>query len=241
MAETSKKPTDTKPYPVWLCVFEVAYADIPTRFPGKPHVKVDRKTIKPGPDLQAWLQRAKSGKHPELVRILESEMPAEHEPGGLHKPFEYPRDQKRIQNALRDLREKLRCDGYTIGKKIETWSVYVIRLKDDHILNRPPGYRGLVYVGQTGLAVEERVRQHRLGEAYPWKDEEKHSPDCHKYFDEYAPELVLEKYRKPIPCRKHALWAERDLRLYLIKAGYEVIGGTDLLKKKKKPNPDATK
>lgn len=239
---TEQPPSKPRaPHPVWLCVFELADGTVPRRFPEKPHVRVEQKSIKPGSDLNAWLQRGRSGKHPELLRVLESEMPAEQEPGGLNNPFEFPRDQARIKKAVTKLRDKLRCEGFTIGGSATVWSVYAIELRDDHILKKPDGYRGFVYVGETSLAVEERVRQHQLGKAYPWKDKPKHSTDCHKYFRRYAPELVPEKYRLAIPCKRKSLWFERDLRGYLERRGYLVIGGTDLLpdKKPKKSGTDA--
>lgn len=244
MARTPTEQLKSKPrapHPVWLCVFELADGTKPRRFPEKSHVRVVQKSIKPGSDLNAWLQRARSGKHPELLRVLESEMPAEHEPGGLNNPFESPRDQARIKKAVKKLRNRLRCDGFTIGGSATVWSVYAIELRDDHLLKKPDGYRGFVYVGETSLAVEERVRQHQLGKAYPWKNKPRHSPDCHKYFRRYAPELVPERYRGAIPCRRKSLWFERDLRGYLERRGYLVIGGTDLLpdKKPKKRGADA--
>lgn len=81
MPRAPKKPV--KPHPVWLCVFELADQAVPRRFPDKPHVRVEQKVIKPGPDLDSWLKRAKAKKRPELVRVLSSKMPQAHEPGGL--------------------------------------------------------------------------------------------------------------------------------------------------------------
>lgn len=238
MAKTSKKPADTKPHPIWLCVFEVTYAGVATRFAGKSHVKIEQKALKPGDELNAWLKRARAKKRPELVRVRDDLMPTAHDPGGLHAPFEYPRDEKLIEKALRKLREKLRCEGYTVGKSQDLWHVYAIELTDSHIAKKPDGYRGFVYVGQTSLPVEERVRQHELGNKYPWKGRPKHSKDCHRYFHRYAPQLVPLKLRGPIPCKRRALWAERDLRGHLERQGYRVIGGTDLLPKKKRKNDE---
>lgn len=226
-------------HPVWLCVFELAGLPVPQRFPDKPHVRVEQKAIKPGPDLDAWLERARAGKDPELVRVRYDQMPDEQEPGGLDRPFESPQEQPAIRRALHKLREQLRCDGFTIGGDATIWSVYAIELHDNHIAKKPEGYRGLVYVGQTSLPVEERVRQHELGKAYPWKGPPKHSVDCHRYFRRYAPELVPERYRGAIPCRRKALWCERDLRGYLERQGYRVIGGTDLLPKRKPKRSDS--
>lgn len=236
MATTSKKPAATKPHPVWLCVFEVAYAGVPVRIPGRPHIRIEQKAIQPGKSLDAWVKKAQAKNRPELVRVLYEAMPAERKPGGRLAPFEYPRDERLIKTALRKLREKLRCEGFTIGKSLELWHVYVIQLTDAHLAKKPKGYRGFVYVGQTSLPVEERVKQHKLGPKYPWKGKPKHSKDCHKYFQRYAPQLVPPKLRGPILCKRQALWAERDLRRHLETLGYRVIGGTDLLPKKpKKP------
>lgn len=229
---------DVKPHPVWLCVFEVAGREVPPRFPDKPHIQVAQKSIKPGPELNTWLDKARSKKRPGLVRVLSELMPAHDEPGGLLNPFEYPRDERLIKTALRKLREKLRCEGYTVGANTTVWQVYAIQLKDSHISKKPEGYRGFVYVGQTSLPIEERVRQHELGPAYPWKEKPKHSKECHRYFYQYAPGLIPEKYRGPIPCQRKALWFERDLRGHLERQGYRVIGGTDLLPKNKKPKKD---
>ena len=146
---------------VWLCVFEVACPDVRVRFPGKPHIRVERKSIRPGPELDAWLKQARLKNRPELRRALYDKMPTEHEPGGLHMPFETPRDQDAIKRALRELREKLRCEQFTIGGSQDLWHVYAIELTDAHIVQKPKGYRGLIYVGQTSLPVEERVKQHR--------------------------------------------------------------------------------
>ena len=218
--------------PVWLCVFQVACPGVPPRFPDRPHVRVERKSIKPGEKLDAWLSKARLKKRPHLTQVLYDSMPAEQEPGGLENPFCAPHDQAAIKKALRLLREKLRCEGYTVGGNLDRWHVYAIELSDGHIVKKPKGYRGLVYVGQTSIPVDERVKQHRLGNAYPWKTTPKHSNDCHRYFHRYAPELIPQKYRDPIPCRRQALRVERDLRGHLERLGYRVIGGTDLLPKK---------
>jgi len=237
---TTTEPKAKKPHPVWLCVFETTCLTVPRRFPDKPHVKVEPKRIEPGPKLDDWLRRAQAGDQPELVRVLYELMPKENEPGGLRNPFESPRDKDRIKKAASKRREDLECDGFTIGSKTDFYSVYVIKLKDGHLINKPAGYLGHVYVGQTGIPVLERVRQHQLGDAYPWKGKPNHSPDCHEHFVEYVPDLIPKSLRRPIPCRRKALWAERDLRLYLEKQGYKVIGGTDLLPKKPKKKPGPT-
>ncbi len=216
---------------VWLCVFEVADSEGPRRFPDKPCCIAEQKVIKPGPALDAWLKKAQSGKHDKLVRVLYEEMPAADEPGGPDQPFALPADQGRIEAALRRLRERLRCKGYTVHGDTTLFGVYVIELDDSDLRRKPKNYKGYVYVGQTILPLEERVLKHQLGKSYPWKKKAKHSKTCHRRFVRFAPELIPKRFREPIACRKKALWAERDLRLSLIAKGYEVEGGTELLPK----------
>lgn len=107
----NKSPTDRS---VWLCVFEVTDSQSPRRFLGKPCCIAEQKLIRPGPELDAWLRKTQSEKHPELVRVLYGEMPTAKEPGGPDTPFSLPADKGRIGAALRRLREKLRCKGYTV-------------------------------------------------------------------------------------------------------------------------------
>jgi hypothetical protein len=227
-----------KPRPVWLCVFELTGSTVERRFPDKPHVCVEQKVIEPGEALDAWLKRARANKRPRLKRVLYEKMPAQHEPGGLHNPFQAPRDRSAIKNALKKLRGDLRCAGYTIGDSPTVWSVYAIELDDRDLAKKPAGYKGYVYVGQTSLPVEERVKQHDLGKNYPWKNRPKFSAECHRRFRRYAPELIPEKWKAPIPCRKKALQAERDLRKHLERQDYRVLGGTELLPKKPRKRPE---
>mgnify|MGYP003349061280 CR=1 FL=1 len=120
MASQNNHPV-VKPHPVWLCVFEVADSQVPPRFPNKPHIQVEQKSIKPGPELNTWLNKARLKKRPGLVRVLSELMPAHDLPGGLLNPFEYPRDQELIKRSLLKLREKLRCEGYTVGRSTTVW------------------------------------------------------------------------------------------------------------------------
>ena len=221
-----------KPSPRWLCVFELDDSAGQRRIPGKPNVRVERKAIKPGPDLDAWLDKAKASTRPELVKVRYDLMPKDQQHGGRLKPYKYPRDKDLLDKALTALREKLRCQGFTVDGVKDIYSLYVIELDDSHIAKKPDGYRGYVYVGQTELSPEERARQHELGPKYPWKKKPNHSRPAHKHFRRPALELLPPKFRKKLLCRSAALRAERDLRLYFESKGYEVEGGKDLLKTK---------
>jgi hypothetical protein len=220
------------PPPRWFCVFELDDSAGQRRIPGKPNVSVEHKAIKPGEDLEAWLDKSKASKRPELVRVRYDLMPEDQQHGGRLKPYKYPRDKELLDKALTARREKLRCQGFTVDGVTDMYSLYVIELDDTHIAKKPEGYRGYVYVGQTELSPEERARQHELGPEYPCKKKPNHSRPAHNHFRKLALELLPPKFRKKLLCRSAALRAERDLRLYLESKGYKVEGGKDLLKTK---------
>ena len=69
------KSQPQKPSPRWLCVFELDDSAGQRRIPGKPSVRVEQKSIKPGPDLEAWLEKTKASKRPELIRVRYDLMP----------------------------------------------------------------------------------------------------------------------------------------------------------------------
>jgi hypothetical protein len=216
----------------WLYVFELDDSAGERRVPGKPSVKVQQKAIKPGEDLDAWLVKSKASKRPEFVRVRDDLMPKDQQHGGRLKPYKYPRDKELLDKALTALREKLRCQGFTVDGVTDMYSLYVIELDDSHIVKKPEGYRGYVYVGQTELSPVERARQHELGPKYPWRKKPNHSRPAHNHFRKLALELLPPKFRKKLLCRSAALRAERDLRLYFEGKGYKVEGGKDLLKTK---------
>ena len=87
-----------------------------SRFFGQrmPHVKVVQKAIKPGPALEAWLGKTKASKRPGLFRVRHDLMPKDQQHGGLLKPYKFPRDKGLLETALKALREKLRCQGFTV-------------------------------------------------------------------------------------------------------------------------------
>lgn len=142
-----------KSSPRWLCVFELDDSAGQRRVPGKHHVRVEQKAIKPGPDLDAWLDKTKASTRPELVRVRDDLMPKDQQHGGRLKPYKYPRDKDLLDKALTALREKLRCQGFTVDGVKDIYSLYVIELDDTHIAKKPDGYRGYVYVGQTVLSL----------------------------------------------------------------------------------------
>ena len=221
LKEPRKPP---RPSNRWLCVFETDDSDGTRRISDKPRVLVKQKTVQPGAKLDTWFQKTKSRK-PKFVRVRYDLMPASEQP----TPYKYPRDKELIKAALKSLREKLLCKGYTVNNSTSVYSLYVIELNDSHIARRPAGYRGYVYVGQTGLSVEERAKQHELGPEYPWKKKPKHSTICHSYFRKLNLGLLPQGFQTKLLCRSAALRAEYNLRLHFESKGYEVEGGTDLI------------
>ena len=214
----------------WLCVFEIDDSGGPRRISDKPRVLVKQKTVQPGVNLDAWFQRIKQSKRPELVRVRYDLMPASEQP----TPYQYPRDKELISDALKSLREKLLCEGYTVNNSTSVYSLYVIELNDSHIADRPAGYRGYVYVGQTGLSVEERAKQHELGPKYPCEKKPKHSRVCHKYFRKLNLGLLPQRFQTKLLCRSAALRAEYNLRLHFESKDYKVEGGKELKPKRPK-------
>jgi len=232
-------PSRIRSQPRWLCVFELDDSAGPRRITSKPHLNVEQKAIKPGPELEAWLEKTKASKRPELVRVRYDLMPQDQQRGGRLKPYRFPRDKALIDDALKHLRERLRCQGFTVDGVTDMYSLYVIELDDTHIAKRPEDYRGYLYVGQSELCPEERARQHELGPKYPWKKKPTYSRKAHRYFRGRVLNLLPPKFRKKLLCRSAALRAERDLRLYFESKGYEVEGGTELLPKKQPSDSSA--
>lgn len=223
-------PQAQKPTLHWLCVFELDDSTGQRRVPSKPNVRVEQKAIKPGPDLEAWLEKTKATKRPELARVRYDLMPKDQQRGGRLNPYKYPRDKAPLDTALKHLREKLHCQGFTVDGVTDMYSLYVIELDDAHIAKKPEGYRGYLYVGQTELPPEERARQHELGPKYPWKKKPNHCRKAHKHFRRLVLGLLPTRFRKKLLSRDSALRAERDLRLYFESKGYKVEGASELLK-----------
>ena len=90
----------------------------------------------------------------------------------------------------------------------------------DSIADRPDGYRGYVYVGQTGLSAEERAKQHELGPKYPWTTRPKHSRVCHRYFRKLNLGLLPQRCQTKLLCQSAASRAEYDLRRHFELKGY---------------------
>ncbi len=143
--------------------------------------------------------------------------------GGLKQPFIYVQGDTEYENAVSDLKEKLKQEGYVILRNPRR--LYVVELNPSR--NTPKNAVGSVYVGQTSFPVEERIKQHRLGPKYPWKGKAKHSPRCHKRFVQPRLDLIPNQFKCIYGSLEEALVSESNLRIHFESIGYEVIGGTE--------------
>ena len=226
--QMASKKEDT-PRSCWLCVFENDGED---RTACRPHVSVKPKMIKPGPDLDNWLEKRGKRKKQPIKHILYDLMPRSEEPGGAGNPFVLPAERVLLKAAKATLIERLRSQGYTIGNDLTVWHLYLVELKPPQ---RPrQQHTGYLYVGQTSLSVVERIEQHRLGPAYPWKGKHKHSRDCHKGFLQPRLDLIPEQFQQTYFSKESALIAEADLRLHFERLGYKVRGGKERYEQQKK-------
>ena len=214
--------------PAWLCVFE---RNGERRHPEKPAVWVCTSGVEPGPDLDQHVRKTDRWKRRKVTEVRYDLMPSSSEPGGCNNPFLLPRDEKASQ-AVRSLLEAiLKAEGFTVGEDLTTWHLYVIELTPPANLSK--AVAGYLYVGQTSIALADRIEQHRLGPAFSWRGKPKHSRECHKRF--LAPRLGLipEPFRQTYYSGEAALTAEADLRLHFEGLGYEVLGGQERYEEQK--------
>jgi len=208
---------------VWLCVLKTDDLAGPRRHPDRPRVVVKSLSKRPGLELDRWVKASPRARRLRVVNVVYEAMPAADQPGGRDQPFISPTQQKRIKAAEKILRQRLRCDGYTVNGDLTVWHLYVIELDPNAVGSAATGY---LYVGQTSQTVADRVRQHREGH-HSVKGQRLHSQVCHRHFLRPRPDLLPEDFRQPLFCEDDALTAEADLRLALEAEGYCVEGGTE--------------
>lgn len=185
----------------WLCVFKIDDAVAPRRAPGKPNVRVEALSVKPGPELDDWAINDPRAKKLRITEVLYPEMPADDHPGGLLRPYKCPDAQARASEALKRLREHLRCRGYTVNGSQTTWRLYVIELDETKVPGMKPEHLGAVYVGETYLTREARAKQHREGTATTRTGKPLWSKPCHRYFKLPRPDLLPRQFQREYFCR----------------------------------------
>jgi hypothetical protein len=183
--------------------------------------------VKPGPELEALVTKSRSLKKHGATRVRYDLMLPDDEPGGRDGPFHVPEEGAKVKAALKTLREKLSGEGYTVNGDTTTWHVYVIELHPTKKADPKHPPKGHLYVGQTSIAVEERVGQHELGPTYPWKGKPKHSKPCHRRFKTLRRDMLPAAFSGPFYSKELALCGESGLRLYFEALNYVVIGGQE--------------
>jgi hypothetical protein len=187
---------------------------------------------RPGHELDRWVKKSRRAKRMRVVDALYELMPQNSQPGGRDNPFIKPAQNAEIQAAAKALRERLRCDGYTVNGDMTVWHLYVIELESP-LQQTQSGLEGYLYVGQTSLAVEDRIRQHREGHTN-LRGHQLHSRLCHKYFKCPRQDLLPEEFQQTLYCKEDALIAESDLRIYFESQGYRMAGGTERLEERRR-------
>ena len=77
-------------------------------------------------------------------------------------PYSKPTSDPEVaQRRLDETIERYSRLGHMVNNNISEWHVYVIDLKQDHLMVKPKS--GHVYVGSTSKTVDERVQQHKNG------------------------------------------------------------------------------
>jgi len=215
---------------LWIYVFEINEQDGFLSGSGKPKVHVCVKTHEPGRKIARWIRSNRKAKKLHIAKVRYDLMPPRAARGGLERPFISADGNADYKNAVKDLKKKLKREGYVVIRNPRR--LYVIELKPSR--NTPKHAVGSVYVGQTSFPVEERIKQHRLGPEYPWKEKSKHSPRCHQRFVQPRLDLIPQQFKVIYGSKEEALVAESDLRIHFESLGYEVIGGKERYDKQRK-------
>jgi len=230
MARQRSLPTESRR--VWLCVLKTCDLVGPRRHPERPRVVVKSLPTRPGLDLDRWVKTSRRAKRMRVVNVVYEAMPAAGQPGGRDQPFLSPSQRDTIKAAEKRLRQRLRCDGYTVNGDLSVWHLYVIELSPPSEGVSSLSVVGHLYVGQTSQLLEDRIRQHREGHRTV-RGQRLHSQTCHRRFVRPRFDLVPEEFTQTFFCQEDALMAEADLRIALESAGYVVEGGTEQLEKRR--------
>ncbi len=193
----------------WYYLIVVQFDDtMKKRDPRKPHVYVDYCLSSP----EVRFQQLRNGAGPryavghftKLLNLVPYKTPA--------KTIEVA---KRRKN---ELIEKLSAAGHAVNGNAKEWRVYVIDLKQDHLVKKSP--KGHIYVGFTSKSIDERVNQHKYG-AKSTKDQRLNS----KYVTAHFVGLNKKLTPKPFYVEQHAKDREGTLAKELAKKGYLVRAG----------------
>lgn len=227
--KTKAKRSD-EPTQQWLCVLELTNGTGPRRHPSLERILVRKVQTRPGLELDEQIARRNRWRKKSVSRVRYDLMPRETQPGGLRNPFLMPQHAAAARAAEKQLRDELSAKGYTVNGGMQIWRLYVVELEYTPPKKGAPKV-GRVYVGQTTLPVSDRVEQHRLGPSYR-PGYTKYSRPCHRLFKEMRQSLLPAWARQDFYSECAALRAEGCLHLHFSRLGYQVDGGTELLKGK---------
>ena len=219
--QKAKAKPKAKPRPKrwWIEVVEILDPDLPRRLADKPNVKVSVRMSQPTNDnVQTHFEEQKVLFRPDL------------------SPTKSYSDYELAKNRKTEVRDRLMAQGYTVSKKLSTWSVYVIELDTSHFTPaQRKKHSAFFYVGMTSKKVDARLAEHKEG-ARTDKGP-KFGRSAHKYFSRYRPDLSPKQLYYS---QEQALRAESKKRLQLEARGYKVDGGTERLEamKTKKSKSD---
>ena len=152
MARQRSLPTESRR--VWLCVLKTCDLVGPRRHPERPRVVVKSLPTRPGLDLDRWVKTSRRAKRMRVVNVVYEAMPAAGQPGGRDQPFLSPSQRDTIKAAEKRLRQRLRCDGYTVNGDLSVWHLYVIELSPPSEGVSSLSVVGHLYVGQTSQLLE---------------------------------------------------------------------------------------
>ena len=124
---------------------------LPRRDKAKPHLYVGTSLSSP----EACLRQLQQGSGPAFANGHYLSVFAE---SPYLKPTSDPEVAKRRQEEIIEKYSRL---GHLVNNNKSEWHVYVIDLKQDHLVIKPKS--GHVYVGSTSKTVKERVQQHEKG------------------------------------------------------------------------------
>lgn len=222
--------SSTGPRRLWACVFKLKKRPDRMRRLDRPRVRVRAVAVQPGLLLDRWVKRSRRAARRDVVDVLYELMPRRGELGGRDRPFLMPEQQDAKEAVLKKIRQQLRCDGYTVNDDMTVWHLYAIELAMPQrgSPKRGKAVRRAVYVGQTSVPLDERIRQHREGHVNA-KGVRLHSSICHEFFYQPRLDLVPKELRQTLYCKQDALMAESDLRIHFEAQGYRVFGGTERL------------
>ena len=211
---------------VWVCVLKMSDLTGARRRADRPRVVVKALPKRPGLELDRWVKTSIRAKSMRVVNVVYEAMPRPAQLGGRDNPFMKPTQKSDVEAAMKQLRQQLRCDGYTVNGDMTVWHLYIIELTP---LSSDSGNSSrCLYVGQTSQPLEDRIRQHREGHHNP-KGQRLHSLACHKRFLRPRLDLLPSQFSQTFYCQEDALTAEADLRLAMEADGFVVEGGTEKL------------